>query len=103
MDEPPGVGHIMRMRHRTTRDSALGIGGSVHAARRWHAAPGSLRTLAAATLCVCLAAAGKAGPLARTFSRVGRGAAPGGIGVAVQSRWFSVGSIVTWAEAGVGA
>ena len=25
------------------------------------------------------------------------------MGVAVQSHWFSVGSIVTWAEAGVGA
>ena len=25
------------------------------------------------------------------------------VGVAVQSHWFSVGSVVTWAEAGVGA
>lgn len=38
-----------------------------------------------------------------TFSIVARDAATGEIGVAVQSHWFSVGSIVTWAEAGVGA
>ena len=29
--------------------------------------------------------------------------ATGELGVAVQSHWFSVGSIVAWAEAGVGA
>ncbi len=44
-----------------------------------------------------------AGPLAHTFSIVARDAATGDMGVAVQSHWFSVGSIVTWAEAGVGA
>lgn len=38
-----------------------------------------------------------------TFSIVARDSAAGEIGVAVQSHWFSVGSIVTWAEAGVGA
>jgi uncharacterized Ntn-hydrolase superfamily protein len=38
-----------------------------------------------------------------TFSIVARDAATGDMGVAVQSNWFSVGSIVTWAEAGVGA
>ncbi len=38
-----------------------------------------------------------------TFSIVARDPATGQIGVAVQSHWFSVGSIVTWAEAGVGA
>ena len=43
------------------------------------------------------------GPLAHTFSIVARDAATGQMGVAVQSHWFSVGSIVTWAEAGVGA
>jgi uncharacterized Ntn-hydrolase superfamily protein len=46
---------------------------------------------------------GKPGPLAHTFSIVARDAATGELGVAVQSHWFSVGSIVTWAEAGVGA
>jgi uncharacterized Ntn-hydrolase superfamily protein len=38
-----------------------------------------------------------------TFSIVARDPATGDLGVAVQSHWFSVGSIVTWAEAGVGA
>src|SRR5918994_3723481 len=42
-------------------------------------------------------------PLVHTYSIVARDAATGQIGVAVQSHWFSVGSIVTWAEAGVGA
>lgn len=45
------------------------------------------------------------GPLrpVHTFSIVARDAATGQIGVAVQSHWFSVGSVVPWAEAGVGA
>ena len=47
--------------------------------------------------------AGKPGPLAHTFSIVARDPVTGDMGVAVQSHWFSVGSIVTWAEAGVGA
>jgi len=38
-----------------------------------------------------------------TFSIVARDPQTGELGVAVQSHWFSVGSIVTWAEAGVGA
>jgi uncharacterized Ntn-hydrolase superfamily protein len=38
-----------------------------------------------------------------TFSIVARDAATGELGVAVQSHWFSVGPIVPWAEAGVGA
>jgi uncharacterized Ntn-hydrolase superfamily protein len=38
-----------------------------------------------------------------TYSIVARDAATGQIGVAVQSHWFSVGSVVPWAEAGVGA
>jgi uncharacterized Ntn-hydrolase superfamily protein len=42
-------------------------------------------------------------PLVHTFSIVARDAATGEMGVAVQSHWFSVGSIVSWAEAGVGA
>ena len=42
-------------------------------------------------------------PFAHTFSIVARDPATGEMGVAVQSHWFSVGSIVTWAEAGVGA
>lgn len=38
-----------------------------------------------------------------TYSIVARDPATGNLGVAVQSHWFSVGSIVSWAEAGVGA
>ncbi|HIP88248.1 MAG TPA: DUF1028 domain-containing protein [Anaerolineales bacterium] len=43
------------------------------------------------------------GRLAHTFSIVARDPETGELGVAVQSHWFSVGSVVTWAEAGVGA
>lgn len=42
-------------------------------------------------------------PLTHTFSIVAYDKQSGQIGVAVQSHWFSVGSIVSWAEAGVGA
>jgi uncharacterized Ntn-hydrolase superfamily protein len=38
-----------------------------------------------------------------TYSIVARDSATGQLGVAVQSHWFSVGSLVAWAEAGVGA
>ncbi|HWS89172.1 MAG TPA: DUF1028 domain-containing protein [Pyrinomonadaceae bacterium] len=38
-----------------------------------------------------------------TYSIVARDPATGEMGVAVQSHWFSVGSNVAWAEAGVGA
>ena len=41
--------------------------------------------------------------LAHTYSIVARDADSGQLGVAVQSHYFSVGSVVTWAEAGVGA
>jgi uncharacterized Ntn-hydrolase superfamily protein len=42
-------------------------------------------------------------PLAHTFSIVARDTITGEMGVAVQSHWFSVGTVVSWAEAGVGA
>jgi uncharacterized Ntn-hydrolase superfamily protein len=42
-------------------------------------------------------------PLAHTYSIVARDSVTGEIGVAVQSHYFSVGPIVPWAEAGVGA
>lgn len=51
----------------------------------------------------------KTEPMARlqrpvhTYSIVARDAKTGQMGVAVQSHWFSVGAIVPWAEAGVGA
>ncbi len=53
-------------------------------------------------LVVALSAAKPSIPVA-TFSIVARDAATGELGVAVQSHWFSVGSVVPWAEAGVGA
>jgi uncharacterized Ntn-hydrolase superfamily protein len=48
---------------------------------------------------------GPARPLrpVHTFSIVARDPQTGQLGVAVQSHWFSVGSTVPWAEAGVGA
>jgi uncharacterized Ntn-hydrolase superfamily protein len=48
-------------------------------------------------------AAAPGGPRVHTFSIVARDPATGELGVAVQSHWFSVGSVVTWAEAGIGA
>ena len=42
-------------------------------------------------------------PLAHTFSIVARDPATGELGAAVQSHYFSVGPIVPWVEAGVGA
>ncbi|KAF0111643.1 MAG: hypothetical protein FD147_824 [Chloroflexi bacterium] len=42
-------------------------------------------------------------PFAHTFSIVARDPLTGQMGVAVQSHWFSTGSLVTWAEPGVGA
>ena len=41
-------------------------------------------------------------PFAHTYSIVARDTKTGEMGVAVQSHWFSVGSIVAWGEAGVG-
>jgi uncharacterized Ntn-hydrolase superfamily protein len=48
------------------------------------------------------AAPGPSRPV-HTYSIVARDAATGELGVAVQSHWFSVGAVVPWAEAGVGA
>ena len=41
-------------------------------------------------------------PLVSTYSIVAMDPETGEMGVAVQSHWFSVGTIVTWGEAGVG-
>lgn len=52
------------------------------------------------------AALGQAEPPLRpvaTYSIVARDSLSGQLGVAVQSHWFSVGSVVPWAEPGVGA
>src|SRR5215213_7039228 len=42
-------------------------------------------------------------PFAHTFSIVARDEQTGEMAVGVQSHWFSVGTAVSWAEAGVGA
>jgi uncharacterized Ntn-hydrolase superfamily protein len=44
----------------------------------------------------------KDSPLAHTFSIVARDEQTGEMAVAVQSHWFSVGTVVSWGEAGVG-
>jgi len=44
-----------------------------------------------------------AGRRTHTYSIVALDPKTGEMGVAVQSHWFSVGSVVSWAEAGVGA
>jgi uncharacterized Ntn-hydrolase superfamily protein len=54
-------------------------------------------------LIALVSAALAVGPLVATYSIVARDATTGELGVAVQSHWFSVGSVVPWAEAGVGA
>ncbi|MFD0762618.1 DUF1028 domain-containing protein [Lutibacter aestuarii] len=41
-------------------------------------------------------------PFAHTYSIVARDTVTGEMGVAVQSNWFSVGSLVVWGKAGVG-
>ena len=41
-------------------------------------------------------------PLAHTYSIVARDASTGEMAVGVQSHWFSVGTSVSWGEAGVG-
>ncbi|HXF50808.1 MAG TPA: DUF1028 domain-containing protein [Dehalococcoidia bacterium] len=49
------------------------------------------------------ASPGRTYPPVHTYSIVARDPETGQLGVAVQSHYFSVGSIVSWAEAGVGA
>jgi len=64
-----------------------------------------LSTFALAFVVSCTAFAEMDRPLrpVNTYSIVARDAATGQLGVAVQSHWFSVGSLVLWAEPGIGA
>lgn len=55
------------------------------------------------TLVLLAATAGAPVRPVHTYSIVARDPATGEMGAAVQSHWFSVGSLVPWAEAGVGA
>jgi len=57
----------------------------------------------ALVLSVLLSAGAAAVRPVHTYSIVARDPATGEMGVAVQSHWFSVGAVVPWAEAGVGA
>jgi len=59
------------------------------------------RLLAVLLTLVANVAAGE--PEVNTFSIVARDPATGELGVAVESKYFSVGSVVPWAKAGVGA
>lgn len=65
----------------------------------------SLSMLSCAASCAHAAVpiAAPPSPLAHTYSIVARDAKTGEMGVAVQSHYFSVGPVVPWAEAGVGA
>lgn len=60
-------------------------------------------TLAPVLLVIAGPGAPPPSPVAHTFSIVARDSATGELGVAVQSHYFSVGPVVPWAEAGVGA
>lgn len=67
--------------------------------------PGRIYLMAFAFLASgqCIAAEQSPNRPVNTYSIVARDAASGELGVAVQSHWFSVGSMVVWAEPGVGA
>jgi uncharacterized Ntn-hydrolase superfamily protein len=60
------------------------------------------RIVAHLAACLLVAVPSLARPVVHTYSIVARDPKTGQMGVAVQSHWFSVGSIVTWGEAGVG-
>jgi uncharacterized Ntn-hydrolase superfamily protein len=62
-----------------------------------------MRFLLASVLCAAALAAQTPPPPVATFSIVAVDPANGDLGVTVASRYFSVGSVVPWAEAGVGA
>lgn len=65
--------------------------------------PGVIMAAVLAVLLTTLPVATSAVRPVATYSIVARDPATGELGVAVQSHWFSVGSAVSWAEAGVGA
>ena len=70
---------------------------------RWTVTAALLLLLAALSAHAEEAGVVRAPPRAHTYSIVARDPDTGEMGVAVQSHWFSVGSVVSWAEAGVGA
>jgi uncharacterized Ntn-hydrolase superfamily protein len=62
-----------------------------------------MRKIILAAVTLCAASQAQAQRPVHTYSIVARDSVTGQMGVAVQSHWFSVGSLVTFAEAGVGA
>jgi len=66
-------------------------------------APRRLGRFALLPLLALLLGVGAVSPASATYSIVARDPETGQLGVAVQSHWFQVGTVVTWAEAGVGA
>lgn len=62
-----------------------------------------MRLIIIMLLAVFPAIAGNPSRPIHTYSIVARDSVTGEMGVAVQSHWFSVGSVVSWAEAGIGA
>lgn len=62
-----------------------------------------MKLIAGLALVMFSASFANSDPLAHTYSIVARDPATGDFGVAVQSHWFQVGTVVPWAEAGVGA
>lgn len=66
-------------------------------------APRRLGRFALLPLLALLVGVGAVSPASATYSIVARDPDTGQLGVAVQSHWFQVGTVVTWARAGVGA
>lgn len=62
-----------------------------------------MRMVKALVLGLTVSASALADPLVHTYSIVARDPETGALGVAVQSHWFQVGVVVSWAQAGVGA
>ena len=81
--------------------------GSCHTVASMNNALRGLLILVSALACPAVAHAQREAPVPKrpvhTFSIVARDPATGALGVAVQSHWFSVGPVVPWIEAGVGA
>ncbi len=69
---------------------------------KWLAALAALLLAISCALAVAAAQPDAIRPV-HTYSIVARDPETGQLGVAVQSHWFAVGSLVPWAEAGVGA
>jgi uncharacterized Ntn-hydrolase superfamily protein len=101
----PSVGHFERMRltmKRMLLATAVALSCAVWlTSRAGNAQDGSQKTVSSSDV-LRVESPRPLRPV-HTFSIVARDPVTGELGVAVQSHWFSVGSTVPWAEAGVGA